>query len=97
MWLKLEKTKEFIPVNEQMTEKVFLDGAKGWCIKQKDGSKYHITEKERAALDAEIDRDAYWKRKEIENTTKDLDGNELKKVRKLIEAQEKKMKDKEED
>ena len=84
MWLKLEKTQEFIPVNEQMTEKVFLDGQKGWCILQKNGQKYHISDKEREKLDAEIDRDVYWKRKEIEDAAKSLSNEELKKVRKLI-------------
>lgn len=89
MWIKLEKTKEFIPVNEQMTEKVFLDGQKGWCVKQKDGSKYYLTDKEREALDQEIDREAYWRKKEIENAAKQLSEDELRSVRKMLDKKKK--------
>ena len=85
MWLKLEKTQEFIPVNEQMTQKVFLDGQKGWCILQKDGQRYHITDDERKNLDAEIDREVYWKRKEIEDAAKNLSEKELKQIRKMLD------------
>lgn len=54
MWLNLKNTKEFIPVNENMTQKVFLDGQNGWCVIQKDGRRYHITDEERSLLDAEL-------------------------------------------
>ena len=89
MWLKLEKTQEFIPVNEQMTQKVYLDGQNGWCILQKDGKKYHITDKERDALDAEIDREAYWKRKQVEDAAKGLSEDELKKIRDMLKKKKK--------
>lgn len=84
MWLKIEKTKEFIPVNEQSTEKVFLDGANGWCILQKNGRKYYIDKKQREALDEEIDREVYWARKRVEDSVKALSEDELKKVREML-------------
>lgn len=84
MWLNLKKTKEFIPVNEQMTQKVFLDGNNGWCILQKDGKKYHISQEERDALDQEIDRDAYWARRQVEDAAKQLNEEELKKIREIL-------------
>ena len=55
MWLKLDKTKEFIPVNENMTEKVFLDGQNGWAVKQRGGQVYHISDEQKNLLDNEID------------------------------------------
>ena len=84
MWLKLKKTQEFIPVNEQMTQKVYLDGSNGWCILQKDGKKYHISQEERDTLDQEIDRDAYWARRQVEDAAKQLNEEELKKIREIL-------------
>ena len=84
MWFKFENTKEFIPVNEMMTEKVFLDGEKGWCVLQKNGKRYHLTEKQREELDREIDSENYWKRKQLEDAAKGLSEEEIKSVKKLL-------------
>ncbi len=97
MWLKLEQTKEFIPVNEQMTEKVFWDGEKGWCVLQKNGKRYHLTQEQRDALDAEIDREVYWKRKELEDAAKGLSEMETKQVKALLKKLSKEVEKKEED
>lgn len=85
MWIELKETREFVPVNEQQTEKVFFDGNKGWAIKQKDGKTYHITEEQRLELDKEINPQEYWKRKEESNN---LSDTETKRIRKLLEKLE---------
>lgn len=56
MWIFLEKTQEYIPVNEMQTEKVYLDGEKGWCVKQTNGSKYHISDEQKKSLTEEFMR-----------------------------------------
>lgn len=56
MWLFLEKTQEYIPVNEMQTEKVFLDGENGWCVKQKGGGRYYISDEQKKSLTEDMMR-----------------------------------------
>ena len=55
MWIKNNKTQEYIPVNEHQTKKVFLDGQNGWCVLQNSGERIHISEDQLQALQKELD------------------------------------------
>ena len=96
MWLQIQKTGEWIPFDSEHTLKVFKDGDKGWAIKQKDGQVYHVTQEQyENKMLRELDSDAYWKKKQIEDATRGLDSEELKQIRKMLEK--KKPKKEEED
>ena len=86
MWLFIEQTKEYIPFDAEHTSKVYFDGQKGWAIKQKDGSVYHVSKEQyEDKMLRELDSDAYWKKRQIEDATRGLDADELKAVRKMLE------------
>jgi len=94
MWIYIEQTKEYIPFDAEHTAKVYLDGNKGWAIKQKDGTVYHVTKEQyEEKMLRELDSDAYWKKRQIEDATRGLDADELKQVRKLLEKKHKKEED----
>ena len=96
MWINIKETQEWIPFDPEHTAKVFLDGKKGWAVKQKDGSVYHVTQEQyEQKMLRELDNDAYWRARQIKDAARDLDEDELKAVRKLLEK--KKKKDEEED
>lgn len=98
MWLQIKETQEWIPFDSEHTSKVFLDGKKGWAIKQKDGSVYHVTKEQyEQKMLRELDSDAWWKARQIQDATRDLDADELAAVRKMLEKKGKKKKDDEED
>lgn len=86
MWLEIKETKEWIPFDAEHTSKVYFDGQKGWAIKQKDGSVYHVSKEQyEDKMLRELDSDAYWKKRQIEDATRGLDADELKAVRKMLE------------
>ena len=59
MWLQIKETQEWIPFDSEHTAKVFKDGQKGWAIKQKDGTVYHVTnEQYENKMLRELDSDA---------------------------------------
>ena len=91
MWLQIKETQEWIPFDSEHTSKVYLDGQKGWAIKQKDGSVYHVTKEQyENKMLRELDTDAYWKKRQIEDATRGLDADELKAIRKMLEKKHKK-------
>lgn len=91
MWLFIEKIREWIPFDAEHTSKVYFDGQKGWAIKQKDGSVYHVSKEQyENKMLRELDSDAYWKKRQIEDATRGLDADELKAVRKMLEKKHKK-------
>ena len=83
MWIFLDRTQEYIPVNEMQTEKVFLDGEKGWCVKQKNGGKYYISDEQKKSLTEEMMR----KRKDHNNDDHPK-GKVFKELKKLMEEEE---------
>ena len=83
MWIFLDRTQEYIPVNEMQTEKVFLDGEKGWCVKQKNGGKYYISDEQKNKLTEEMMR----KRKDHDNDDHPK-GKVFKELKKLMEEEE---------
>lgn len=91
MWINIKDTQEWIPFDQEHTEKLFLDGEKGWAIKQKDGKVYHISKEqyEKKVL-REIDPDAYWKIRNIEDVTKGLTEEEITQVKKILKSLRKK-------
>lgn len=98
MWVYVKETKEYIPFNEEKTDKVFYDGEKGWAIKQKDGKVYHVPQETYDKMLRELDSDAYWKMKQIEEAAQGLSEEETTQVKKLLKAlRKKKNKDEEED
>lgn len=95
MWLEIKETKEWIPFDTDHTDKVFLDGEKGWAIKQKDGKVYHVSKEQyEKKLLRELDSEAYWKLRQIEDAAAGLTEDDIKRVKKLLK---KKKKDEEED
>ena len=98
MWIQDKEKKEWIPFDTEHTSKVFWDGEKGWAIKQKDSSVYHVTNEqyERQML-RELDSEAYWKLRQIEDAAKGLSDIETAQVKSLLKAIEKGKKKKEED
>ena len=80
MWIFLDRTQEYIPVNEMQTDKVFLDGEKGWCVKQKDGNKYYISDEQKKSLVEEMMR----KHHEKPQGKKDF----KERIKKLMEEEE---------
>ena len=91
MWLFREKTQEWIPFDAEHTSKVYFDGQKGWAVKQKDGSVYHVSKEQyENKMLRELDSDAYWKKRQIEDATRGLDADELKAIRKMLEKKHKK-------
>lgn len=91
MWLFIEKTKEHIPFDAEHTVKVYLDGQKGWAVKQKDGSVYHVSQEQyEEKMLRELDSDMYWKKRQIEDATRDLSKEELAAVRKLLKKKDSK-------
>lgn len=94
MWLQIKETQEWIPFDAEHTSKVYFDGQKGWAIKQKDGSVYHVSKEQyENKMLRELDSDAYWKKRQIEDATRGLDADELKAVRKMLEKKHKKEED----
>lgn len=90
MWLEIKETKEWIPFDTEHTVKVYLDGQKGWAIKQKDGSVYHVSQEQYdEKMLMELDSDMFWKKRQIEDATRDLSKEELTAVRKLLKKIEK--------
>ena len=83
MWIFLDRTQEYIPVNEMQTEKVFLDGDKGWCIKQKDGGKYYISDEQKKSLAEEMMRKHHDRPHD-----KDHGKGFKERIRKMIEEEE---------
>ena len=91
MWLQIKETQEWIPFDSEHTQKVYFDGQKGWAVKQKDGSVYHVSKEQyENKMLRELDSDAYWKKRQIEDATRGLDADELKAVRKMLEKKHKK-------
>lgn len=94
MWVNIKETQEWIPFDAEHTAKVFLDGEKGWAIKQKDGQVYHVSKEQyEQKMLRELDNDAYWKKKQIEDATRGLDADELKEIRKMLGKGKKKEED----
>ena len=94
MWLFVEQTKEYIPFDENHTEKVFLDGEKGWAVKQKDGKVYHFSKEQyEKKLLRELDSEAYWKIRNIEDAAKGLTQEEVKLVKKMLKQKHKEEED----
>lgn len=90
MWLQIKETQEWIPFDTEHTEKVFLDGNKGWAIKQKGGKVYHVSQEQYdEKMLRELDSDMFWKKRQIEDATRDLSKEELTAVRKLLKKIEK--------
>ena len=97
MWLQDKKKKEYVPFDAEHTDKVFWDGEKGWAIKQKDGSVYHVDQEQyEKKMLRELDPDAYWKLRQIEDAAKGLSDEETAQVKKILK-EIKKGKKKEED
>ena len=98
MWIENKKKKEWIPFDTEHTDKVFWDGEKGWAIKQKDGTVCHIDQEqyEKKVL-RELDSDAYWKMKQIEDASQDLSKEEKAKLRKFLKELSKSDKKEEDD
>lgn len=91
MWLQIKETQEWIPFDAEHTQKVFKDGQKGWAVKQKDGTVYHVTDEQyEHKMLRELDSDSWWKKRQIEDATRELDPDELKAVRKMLEKKHKK-------
>ena len=97
MWIKDNEKQEYVPFDAEHTAKVFLDGQKGWAVKQKDGSVIHVTKEQfDKQMLRELDPDAYWKMRQIEDAAKGLSEAETAKLKKLLKQIEKSNK-KEED
>lgn len=97
MWIKDNEKQEYVPFDTEHTAKVFLDGQKGWAVKQKDGSVIHVTKEQfEKQMLRELDPDAYWKMRQIEDAAKGLSEAETAQVKKLLKQIEKSSK-KEED
>ncbi len=98
MWIKDTQKQEYVPFDTEHTSKVFLDGEKGWAVKQKDGSVIHVTKEQyEKQLLRELDPDAYWKIRNIEDVAKGLTDEETAKVKKLLKQIEKSKKKEEDD
>lgn len=94
MWIEIKETKEWVPFDSEHTSKVYFDGDKGWAIKQKDGQVYHVSKEQyENKMLRELDSEAFWKKKQIEDATRGLDADELKQVRKMLEKKHKKEED----
>lgn len=94
MWLEIRETKEWIPFDAEHTAKVFLDGEKGWAVKQKDGQVYHVSKEQyEQKMLRELDSETFWKKKQIEDATRSLNADELKAIRKMLEKGKKKEED----
>ena len=97
MWIEVKSKKEWIPFNSEHTDKVFWDGEKGWAIKQKDGTVYHVDQEQyEKKMLRELDSDAYWKMRNIEDAARGLTDEETAQVKKILK-EIKKSKKKEED
>lgn len=91
MWLLIKDTQEWIPFDENHTEKVFLDGEKGWAVKQKDGKVYHFSKEQyEKKILRELDSEAYWKIRQIEDATQGLTQDEVQLVKKMLKKSQKK-------
>lgn len=87
MWIEIKETKEWIPFDVEHTAKVFFDGDKGWAIKQKDGSIYHVTKEQyEQKMLRELDSDAFWKMRQIEDAAKGLSQEEVTQVKKILKG-----------
>lgn len=81
MWIFIQNTQEYIPVNERLTKKVFRDAQRGWCVLQNSGEKYYISEEQKKDLENEFSG------KQHEHHPKDI--KELaRKVMEIIKAKE---------
>ena len=91
MWVHDKQKKEYVPFDSEHTDKVFWDGEKGWALKQKDGTVYHVTQEQfDKQLLLELDSDAYWKLRQIEDATKGLTEDETAQVKKILKGLKKK-------
>ena len=91
MWLHIKETQEWVPFDTDHTDKVFLDGEKGWAVKQKDGKVYHVTKEQyEKKLLRELDSEAYWKLRQIEDAAQGLTEDDIKQVKKLLKKKHKK-------
>lgn len=97
MWIEVKNKKEWIPFDTEHTDKVFWDGEKGWALKQKDGTVYHVDKEQyEKKMLRELDSDAFWKLRQIEEAAQGLSKEETAQVKKFLK-QIKKKKDEEED
>ena len=91
MWIQIDKTKEWIPFDSEHTDKVFLDGDKGWAIKQKDGTVYHVSKEQyEQKMLRELDSDAYWKMRQIKEAAEGLTKDDIAQVKKILKGLKKK-------
>ena len=98
MWIKDNEKQEYVPFDTEHTSKVFLDGQKGWAVKQKDGSVLHVTKEQfEKQMLRELDPDVFWKMRQIEDATKGLSEEETAKLKKLLRQIEKSKKKEEDD
>ena len=94
MWLQIKETQEWIPFDTEHTEKVFLDGEKGWAIKQKDGKVYHVSKEQyEQKMLRELDSDAFWKMRQIKEATEGLSQDDINQVKKILKGLKKEKKD----
>jgi len=98
MWIKDNEKQEYVPFDAEHTAKVFLDGQKGWAVKQKDGSVIHVTKEQyEKQMLRELDPDAYWKMRQIEDAAKGLSEAETAQVKKILKGLKKDKKKEEDD
>lgn len=96
MWIEIKETKEWIPFDTEHTAKVFFDGKKGWAIKQKDGKLYHVPDDiYEGKMLRELDSDAYWKKRQIEDMGSNLTADNIKDIKELLTKLKKKKEEKE--
>lgn len=98
MWLEIKQSKEWVPFDTEHTDKVFYDGEKGWAVKQKDGKVYHVTQEQyEKKLLRELDSEAYWKIRQVEDAAQGLTEDDIKRIKKMLKGIEKKREKKDED
>ena len=94
MWVFDKTKKEYVPFDAEHTEKVFWDGEKGWAVKQKNGIVIHVTEEVfNKQLLRELDSDAYWKMRQIEDAARGLSEAETAQVKKILKSLKKEKKE----